>query len=114
MHASPVPHQRSRFLVFFFFNDTATTEIYTLSLHDALPISSSKPKWFRCDRQDATRITLPLSCAGRRTLPYLLWFLDGCLRSAANQRVNLSTSTGAIRGCCCRQIPLNNGRTFFR
>src|SRR2546422_5772864 len=26
---------------FFFFNDTATTEIYTLSLHDALPISRS-------------------------------------------------------------------------
>src|SRR2546426_10538011 len=26
---------------FFFFNDTATTEIYTLSLHDALPISTS-------------------------------------------------------------------------
>src|ERR1051326_9635122 len=32
-------------LLFFFFNDTATTEIYTLSLHDALPISrgSSTP-----------------------------------------------------------------------
>src|SRR5256886_7263819 len=29
-------------LSFFFFNDTATTEIYTLSLHDALPISM---KW---------------------------------------------------------------------
>src|SRR5437660_12069375 len=28
-------------LLSFFFNDTATTEIYTLSLHDALPISSS-------------------------------------------------------------------------
>ena len=27
---------------FFFFNDTATTEIYTLSLHDALPISSAR------------------------------------------------------------------------
>ena len=27
-----------RSLCFFFFNDTATTEIYTLSLHDALPI----------------------------------------------------------------------------
>src|SRR5438552_17506893 len=27
-------------LLFFFFKDTATTEIYTLSLHDALPISS--------------------------------------------------------------------------
>src|SRR5688572_32501544 len=29
------------FFFFFFFNDTATTEIYTLSLHDALPISGS-------------------------------------------------------------------------
>src|SRR3712207_7973755 len=28
--------------IFFFFNDTATTEIYTLSLHDALPISKMK------------------------------------------------------------------------
>src|SRR5256885_12962565 len=28
------------YMFFFFFNDTATTEIYTLSLHDALPISS--------------------------------------------------------------------------
>src|SRR3989339_1942176 len=30
----------SNIIPFFFFNDTATTEIYTLSLHDALPISS--------------------------------------------------------------------------
>src|SRR2546427_8507709 len=29
---------------FFFFNDTATTEIYTLSLHDALPISGRGPR----------------------------------------------------------------------
>src|SRR6266478_9824745 len=29
------------FVFFFFFNDTATTEIYTLSLHDALPILSA-------------------------------------------------------------------------
>src|SRR5258708_27206836 len=33
IYVSPV-----RFCLFFFFNDTATTEIYTLSLHDALPI----------------------------------------------------------------------------
>src|SRR2546430_3042590 len=31
---------------FFFFNDTATTEIYTLSLHDALPIWA-RPSWPR-------------------------------------------------------------------
>src|SRR6266508_6491710 len=30
-------------LLFFFFNDTATTEIYTLSLHDALPICPAGP-----------------------------------------------------------------------
>src|SRR5687767_15564588 len=33
---------RATTLLFFFFNDTATTEIYTLSLHDALPISPAK------------------------------------------------------------------------
>src|SRR5258708_26774431 len=40
--------------VFFFFNDTATTEIYTLSLHDALPIShfvsamrAARTRWCR-------------------------------------------------------------------
>src|SRR2546430_10272102 len=31
------------FCIFFFFNDTATTEIYTLSLHDALPILTGEP-----------------------------------------------------------------------
>src|SRR2546427_9232945 len=35
------------FHFFFFFNDTATTEIYTLSLHDALPISLGGPSgWY--------------------------------------------------------------------
>src|SRR2546430_14259755 len=46
----------SSILFFFFFNDTATTEIYTLSLHDALPISDwilSRPVGFRqCLIQD--------------------------------------------------------------
>src|SRR2546430_16821332 len=36
------------FYLFFFFNDTATTEIYTLSLHDALPISRPRAaRWMR-------------------------------------------------------------------
>src|SRR3712207_7028753 len=38
-------------VVIFFFNDTATTEIYTLSLHDALPISHS----WKIDPPPATR-----------------------------------------------------------
>src|SRR5690348_17515991 len=36
------------FLAVFFFNDTATTEIYTLSLHDALPISSRGTRAVEC------------------------------------------------------------------
>src|SRR2546427_7407212 len=46
--------------VFFFFNDTATTEIYTLSLHDALPISTCS-RWPR--RSSAWR---PRSAPPRR------------------------------------------------
>src|SRR5256885_12538435 len=37
---------------FFFFNDTATTEIYTLSLHDALPISSPFRGRYRVGKQE--------------------------------------------------------------
>src|SRR2546430_8012798 len=43
---------RSRFFFFFFFNDTATTEIYTLSLHDALPISPPKRRISRPELAD--------------------------------------------------------------
>src|SRR2546429_1281549 len=45
-------------VLFFFFNDTATTEIYTLSLHDALPI-------FLLDG----RLALPGAGVGRTVLP---------------------------------------------
>src|SRR2546430_6691378 len=38
---------------FFFFNDTATTEIYTLSLHDALPISLGHLASFRSSAADS-------------------------------------------------------------
>src|SRR6476660_10425025 len=44
----------------FFFNDTATTEIYTLSLHDALPISASRAT--RATRASARPV--PLECSG--------------------------------------------------
>src|SRR2546426_11625243 len=40
---SLLPGCAMRYSFFFFFNDTATTEIYTLSLHDALPISAPPP-----------------------------------------------------------------------
>src|SRR2546427_8704681 len=57
-------------LVFFFFNDTATTEIYTLSLHDALPIYSGLVK-------------LELDCgwasvAGQDPVAYLTKYPERC------------------------------------
>src|SRR2546430_17160771 len=45
------------FFFFFFFNDTATTEIYTLSLHDALPIFQWRPN------------RRPAACNGRPRAP---------------------------------------------
>src|SRR2546430_5964414 len=41
------------YLFFFFFNDTATTEIYTLSLHDALPIYPDQVRDVLHDLDDA-------------------------------------------------------------
>src|SRR2546428_1964485 len=49
----------SRILFFFFFNDTATTEIYTLSLHDALPISTRLPASNRICPSPAERCRVP-------------------------------------------------------
>src|SRR5437016_10030412 len=49
-------------MYFFFFNDTATTEIYTLSLHDALPISSPRT----CARW-ADRSAWWIRCASNRS-----------------------------------------------
>src|SRR3954462_9944516 len=43
---------RSLLFLFFFFNDTATTEIYTLSLHDALPISMTWVDFHATDDSD--------------------------------------------------------------
>src|SRR2546422_5324092 len=58
--------------VSFFFNDTATTEIYTLSLHDALPISI-------CGRRASSTNPTP-NCAKRSRrvgLPPVRWTVDG-------------------------------------
>src|SRR5258705_7222123 len=47
------------FFSFFFFNDTATTEIYTLSLHDALPISRGARPRKRATVRDRLRRLQP-------------------------------------------------------
>src|SRR5439155_26487513 len=67
-------------VIFFFFNDTATTEIYTLSLHDALPISKRKgPR-----RRSRLRIllTIFLFCRCRR--------MSACKLDRKSTRLNSS------------------------
>src|SRR3712207_8252201 len=60
-----------RVFFFFFFNDTATTEIYTLSLHDALPISPAKgPSTFRSSPTRAP------SGASRRSRRCWSWWIE--------------------------------------
>src|SRR5260370_28792737 len=51
-------------LSLFFFNDTATTEIYTLSLHDALPISAARPS-----RSRSAGLSGPASCTHAAARP---------------------------------------------
>src|SRR3712207_7580404 len=77
---------------FFFFNDTATTEIYTLSLHDALPIwSSTSP------RPNGTRST----SAGRRRSPGTprRWYSSArsCRRPPAGKRSRSEEHTSELQ-----------------
>src|SRR3712207_8051661 len=64
---------------FFFFNDTATTEIYTLSLHDALPIFTawttrvSNPVCYPCFRASAS-VTVQKVAFATGVLPNLYAF----------------------------------------
>src|SRR3989442_4058033 len=77
---------------FFFFNDTATTEIYTLSLHDALPIWHPEGRW---RRRAATAL-------GRRTrgkvwAPAPLPVATGSPRSSSCAPVGTTRSPGGKR-----------------
>src|SRR3712207_9510999 len=69
-------------LFFFFFNDTATTEIYTLSLHDALPISWGKA------------FILPVGCSLRAEHSALVaWFYTVELPALSSPSFFSSTPT---------------------
>src|SRR5258708_29824708 len=78
--------------VFFFFNDTATTEIYTLSLHDALPISGAA----RCSN-DPGHFECFLRTAGRRARSRELGFPLLLHEGRAGPRHRQYGEAGAVR-----------------
>src|SRR2546430_11419952 len=101
-----------RAYVFFFFNDTATTEIYTLSLHDALPISTSlriraPPQRFVERRRRAievARLQTTLDASGVR--------LDGeADPDRKSTRLNSSHSQISYAVFCLKKKPTPNPRT---
>src|SRR4051812_49996944 len=72
-------------LVFFFFNDTATTEIYTLSLHDALPISG-------CAAKTSATVTFPsLNLISLFAFCFNIWLRLGKVRSEERFSRNAET-----------------------
>jgi len=75
------------FSFFFFFNDTATTEIYTLSLHDALPIFSDRLPG-RSPEQERM-----LSALTERELEVLTAIASGWSNAEIGERLNLAEST---------------------
>src|SRR6266446_9173619 len=80
-----------RILLFFFFNDTATTEIYTLSLHDALPIRSTRTR-------------------GRCCAPSRGWVT--ARRDRKSTRLNSSHLVISYAVFCLKKKKKNNGRTL--
>src|SRR2546425_2573578 len=84
---------------FFFFNDTATTEIYTLSLHDALPISKylAATRLIRTDgivRQTALEITRGAKTDLDKARAVYAWIVENTFRDPK------------VRGCGIGDISL--------
>src|SRR5580765_8959332 len=79
------------FFFFFFFNDTATTEIYTLSLHDALPIcatpAATRPgSWWPATRRRADRKSTRLN-SSHPSISYAVF----CLKKKKKKENKLQT-----------------------
>src|SRR2546425_12555475 len=87
---------------FFFFNDTATTEIYTLSLHDALPIYSP-----RLSLTQSRRCARRAGPSAGRLLPLLLKTLQQVGNLASNQVTDFAEIFEVV-AIGIRYIPLND------
>src|SRR3712207_8749906 len=105
-----------RFYAFFFFNDTATTEIYTLSLHDALPISSAglgptsmpSASMFssRSSPNSSTRVEPALAIASRGAI-------DGLVSTSTTDRKSTRLNLQSRQYLVCRLLLETNKPLHF-
>src|SRR2546430_12489923 len=91
-------------LFFFFFNDTATTEIYTLSLHDALPISRSRTSSSSPTSSSAPRAPAP---SKKRTAPSIGTGFGGVSSDRKSTRLNSSHSQISYAVFCLKKKKIN-------
>src|SRR5260370_39691685 len=90
------PVSRSGAASFFFFNDTATTEIYTLSLHDALPISPSKTGFtFTPANQAVTISGANVTAVNFTAQAVSTWSISGTISSGGGSTVSLGGAAAA-------------------
>src|SRR5476651_2758053 len=91
------------FVLFFFFNDTATTEIYTLSLHDALPISSHQmPSAACCTLSSCSRMREDRKSTRLNSSHANISYAVFCLKKKKNKNSsipikNIKTNTNIIK-----------------
>src|SRR5258708_23248970 len=104
------------FLAFFFFNDTATTEIYTLSLHDALPISrvlkfqecwSAFPlvTWWSAHASEGMSRIRDRKSTRLNSSHQIISYAVFCLKKKKNVVALVLFATWAVRDVCYNQPP---------
>src|SRR3712207_6962684 len=92
----------------FFFNDTATTEIYTLSLHDALPISA---KVLAVTAEVVIPLRLGMTITCRKRWRALLTNLDTCL-DRKSTRLNSSHANISYAVFCLKKKKITTDNTI--
>src|SRR2546429_6563342 len=89
---------------FFFFNDTATTEIYTLSLHDALPILLNAGRLSRAEvRKLFTTKAVPVTLAIAIVLAVGSVIIDALVADRKSTRLNSSHGYISYAGLCLKK-----------
>src|SRR3712207_7950940 len=105
-----------RMLVYLFFNDTATTEIYTLSLHDALPIFYRKKYKLLADLHEKTHpffIDAPTTDDSYDRKKFLKTLLDKILDRKSTRLNSSHANISYAVFCLKKKMPLRSNASNY-